>query len=85
MQSQPQSLYLLMFYFYWTTLQSTNVWSLEKQSGVPIWKLSSAAAVNRFSSKMYFSYLKKVHLKNQYQFKYLEYFHRFTLLSDSLF
>lgn len=48
--------------------------SLEKQAGVPAWKLS-----NVLLCKLYFSHLKKF-LKKQHQFKcalYLEYFHHF--------
>ena len=52
-------------------------------AGVPVQEVKQCIGVDRGSSKMYLSHLKK----SKYQFKctlYLEYFHCFTLSSDSL-
>ncbi len=56
------------------------------QFGEPAWvpgmEAKQCTAVDRDSSKMYFSHLKKILFKYTL---YLEYFQRFTLLSDSPF
>ena len=47
-------------------------------AGVLMQEAKQSTAVDRVSSKMHFSHIKKAHLKSQYQFKcmpYLEYFY----------